>query len=229
MMSSDFKTKICGTTSREDADLAAAEGADFFGVVVDVAFSPRSLSIEAAAPLFMAPRIPAVALVYQMADDRVETLIKTLLPFAVQFLNPADPSLIKRLKDTYLGTEVWQSIHLPRAGENVDIQKFHQTVDTYVAAGVDALLFDTATVADGKMKFGGTGKTSDWQIVKELMGPIQRKVPIWLAGGINPDNVGEALDVVAPYGVDLCSGVEAVPGKKDPEKVRSLMAVIKSK
>jgi phosphoribosylanthranilate isomerase len=102
-------------------------------------------------------------------------------------------------------------------------------VQDYVDAGVDSLLFDTVAVSQGKTKFGGTGKTSDWNLVKGLIDTIQSPVPVWLAGGINPENVGEALDTLDPYGIDLCSGVEARPGKKDPQKVKALMSTIKER
>ncbi len=98
-----------------------------------------------------------------------------------------------------------------------------------MTAGVDALLFDTAALSKGAMKFGGTGVTSDWDIVKELMDAMRGTLPIWLAGGINPDNVGEAIDRINPYGIDLCSGVEATRGKKDAAKLRSLMTTIRGK
>ncbi|EIM62534.1 phosphoribosylanthranilate isomerase [Desulfobacter postgatei] len=228
-MTSGYKAKICGTTNMEDAEMAAREGADFFGVVVEVDFSPRSLTIEAAKPLFSSPLIPAVALVYNMASTRVESLIQQLNPFAVQFLSLAETSFVTYLKKTYPKVEIWQSLHLPRAGEAVDLEDFQKTAQTSVTAGVDALLFDTAALSKGAMKFGGTGVTSDWDIVKELMDAMRGTLPIWLAGGINPDNVGEAIDRINPYGIDLCSGVEATRGKKDAAKLRSLMTTIRGK
>ena len=228
-MPAGYQAKICGTTNRGDATLAAREGAHCYGVVVEVDFSPRSLTIEEAVPLFTDPPLPPVALVFRMPPSRVETLIQKLNPHAVQFLSLAETALVKRLKRTYPQVEVWQSVHLPRAGEAVDMQNFSSTVQACVASGVDALVFDTAALAKGKMKFGGTGVTSDWDVVTALMDSIGGRVPIWLAGGINPENVAEALDRVDPYGIDLCSGVEAVPGKKDPDKVRSLMKTIRSK
>lgn len=228
-MTSGYKAKICGTTNMEDAEMAAREGADFFGVVVEVDFSPRSLTIEAAKPLFSSPPIPAVALVYNMASTRVESLIQQLNPFAVQFLSLAETSFVTYLKKTYPKVEIWQSLHLPQAGEAVDLKDFQKTAQTSVTAGVDALLFDTAALSKGAMKFGGTGVTSDWDIVKELMDSMRGTLPIWLAGGINPDNVGEAIDRINPYGIDLCSGVEATRGKKDAVKLRSLMTTIRGK
>jgi phosphoribosylanthranilate isomerase len=110
----------------------------------------------------------------------------------------------------------------------VDLQRFQQTVRNYVDAGADLLIFDTVAVLNGVTKFGGTGLVSDWDLVKQLIDQSGSKVPIWLAGGINPDNVAEAIRTVRPDGVDLCSGVEASPGIKDPDKVRLLIKRAKS-
>jgi len=228
-MKGAYRAKICGTTNLEDARLAAREGADVFGVVVEVDFSPRSLSVEEAGPLFSDPPLPGVALVFHMQEERIETMIRALGPFAVQFLNPAEPSLLKRLKQAHPDVEMWQSIHLPQAGRETDVDRFRATVGQYVDAGVDSLLFDTVAVSKGVTKFGGTGRTSDWSVVKSLMRTIHSPVPVWLAGGVNPGNVGQALDSVDPDGIDLCSGVEASPGTKDPAKVRALMTTIRER
>lgn len=228
-MTENYKAKICGTTNMEDVRLAAKEGADFFGAVIEVDFSPRSLTIEDAAALFEDPPIPGVALVFRMENQRVETLIRKLNPFAVQFLDPADISFLKYLKQRLPELELWQSVHLPPEGKDADFESFCKTVAEYTDAGVDALIFDTVAVMQGKTKFGGTGRISDWKLVKKLMDTIQSPVPAWLAGGIDPENVGDALDAVAPWGIDLCSGVEARPGKKDPAKVKALMTVINEK
>lgn len=228
-MGDGYKAKICGTTNLADVRLSADAGADYFGAVIEVDFSPRSLTIAEAKPLFSVPPIPAVALVFNMPEDRISVLLRELAPHALQFLNPADPALIKRLKRETPAVEIWQSIHLPQVGNSVDMEAVKTTVETYLDAGVDALLFDTAAVSQGQVKYGGTGRISDWQVVKALMDKLETDIPIWLAGGISPDNVGAALDAIAPYGIDLCSGVEAGPGKKDPAKVKALMNTIKEK
>lgn len=228
-MKGGYKAKICGTTNLEDVRLSADEGADYFGVVVEVDFSPRSLTVEDAGPLFDEPPIPGVALVFKMKEARIQTVIQELNPYAVQFLDPADICFLKRLKSAYPSVEMWQSVHLPQAGQEADIEHVKKTVQDYVDAGVDSLLFDTVAVSQGKTKFGGTGKTSDWNLVRGLIDTIQSPVPVWLAGGINPENVGDALDTLDPYGIDLCSGVEARPGKKDPQKVKALMSTIRQR
>ncbi len=226
-MTNAIQAKICGTTCPEDAAMAAEAGADFFGVVVEVDFSPRSLSVDQARPLFASPPIPAVALAFRMPESRVETLIRELAPYAVQFLDPVEIEMMKRLKAAHPGVELWQSIHLPQAGEAPDIAPFRVTAENYVAAGVDALLFDTVAVMAGKTRFGGTGRTSDWRLVRQLIDALESPVPVWLAGGIHPGNAADAINAVAPDGIDLCSGVEARTGRKDPAKIAALMAAIR--
>jgi phosphoribosylanthranilate isomerase len=218
--------KICGTTSIEDARLAADHDAEYFGVVVEVDFSPRSLTIDQAEPLFdLAPinQTNGVALVFHMKHERLVQLITTLHPHAVQFLNLEDVDHIRELKEQFPQVQLWQSIHLPEAGKDVDFNGFRNTVQEYVDAGIDLLIFDTVAVLKGVKKFGGTGLTSDWDVVKQLIDQVESSVPIWLAGGIDPENVVRAVTAVQPAGVDLCSGVEAAPGRKDPDKVRRLI------
>ncbi len=218
--------KICGTTSLEDAQCAARHGADYFGVVVEVDFSPRSLTIDQAKPIFSTAPIgdtEGVALVFHMQPERLDTLIRTLEPHAVQFLNLAPLSLIRELKQRVPDILLWQSIHLPEAGIEVDFASFQRMVRQYADAGIDLLIFDTVAVLKGVQKFGGTGLVSDWHVVRQLIDQVDVSVPIWLAGGINPKNVADAIEAVRPAGVDLCSGVEVAPGRKDPEKVRRLI------
>ena len=227
-MVNGYTVKLCGTTTEEDMQLAAREGADWFGVVVEVDFSPRSLTIEEARPLFRSPPLPAVALVFGMPEARLASLAETLAPFAVQFLSQEEPDLLRRFKASYPTIEVWQSIHLPAEGEQVETDRARESARTYTDAGADLLLFDTVATVQGRRKFGGTGIRSDWTLVKELMAELDPAVPVLLAGGIRPENAAEALRTVRPYGLDLCSGVEASPGKRDPAKVQALMAAMAS-
>lgn len=228
-MKDGYRVKICGTTNIEDASLAANEGADYFGVVVEVGFSKRSLTVEEAHTLFMDPPIPAVALVFHMQEERLRYMIEQLKPYAVQFLSQEDFELIKRLKNDFPDIQLWQSVHLPAEGSEVGFEDIKDIVERYVEAGIDLLLYDTVATVQGLQKFGGTGLTSDWGVVKRLMDETDRKVPVLLAGGIKPENVAEALFYINPDGVDLCSGVEDVPGKKDPSKVKALMEKVREK
>lgn len=227
-MTAGYTVKLCGTTSRHDAQLAANAGADWFGVVVEVGFSPRSLSLEAAGPLFREPPIPAVALVFEMVEARLRELMTELKPFAVQFLSQEDPDLLRRLKADFPGVQLWQSIHLPPAGADVRQDEVMQSVRGYLDAGVDVLLFDTAATVNGTKKFGGTGITADWQVIRQTLDRIRGQIPVLLAGGIHPGNAAAAIEAVAPDGLDLCSGVESQPGKRDPHKVEALMKAVQN-
>ncbi len=227
-MMGECGVKICGTTTLHDARLAAECGADYFGVVIEVGFSPRSLTVEQALPLFVDAPVTGVALVYQMPLERLHQLITTLHPPVVQFLHLEELDVIGVLKKQYPDLELWQSIHLPEVGKEVDFAGFQATVQAYADAGIDLLIFDTVAVLQGVTKFGGTGMVSDWQVVRKLIDQTATQVPIWLAGGIDPDNVAEAVKAVQPAGVDLCSGVESEPGRKDPDKVRLLIQQAKN-
>lgn len=226
-MKAGYRVKLCGTTSMEDALMATRAGADYFGVVIEVDFSPRSLTIEGAAELFSSPPIPAVALVFHMGEERLRRLIRTLRPHAVQFLSQEAPKLIKKLKLEYPGVEMWQSLHLPQAGGNVDLAGIKKSISEYLAAGVDLLLYDTVATVNGRQKYGGTGLCSDWGTVRNIMKEIKAGVPVLLAGGINPGNAAAALAEVDPDGLDLCSGVESAPGKRDNNKVIALMDAVR--
>ena len=222
-----YKVKICGTTNMQDALLAAGAGADYFGVVVEVDFSPRSLTIEEAEELFSAPPIPAVALVFQMTEERLRYLAEKLNPFAIQFLSQEPPELVKRFKQIFPNIQMWQSIHLPQSGNVVNLPDIKQTVIKYLQAGVDLIVYDTAATVNGVQKFGGTGICSDWDIVIRLMREIKSDIPVLLAGGINPENAVDAIIAVNPDGIDLCSGVELFRRKKDEAKVKALMKAVK--
>ncbi|MFZ5987041.1 MAG: phosphoribosylanthranilate isomerase [Bacillota bacterium] len=222
-MKDGYRVKICGTTNMEDALISAGEGVDYIGVVIEVEFSKRSLTIEEAEGIFSNCPVPAVALVFNMNEERLHYLIDRLNPFAVQFLSQEDYGLVRYLKSTYPNTQLWQSIHLPGAGDSVDIGTIRHAVEHYIEAGIDVLLYDTVATVQGVQKFGGTGLVSDWSLVRKLVKEVDHRVPVLLAGGINPDNVLEALKNVKPDGIDLCSGVESVPGKKDPDRIKDLM------
>lgn len=86
-------------------------------------------------------------------------------------------------------------------------------------------MLDTVVKTSAGMRFGGTGQASDWELARSLL--EDSPLPVFLAGGINPSNVRKAMEMVHPDGIDLCSGVEAEPGRKDPKKLFELLGEIR--
>lgn len=215
--------KICGTTCIEDRDLAADVGADSFGVLVDVGYSTRSLMLEQATPLFESPPIPGIALLFNPSASRVWTVVQQLKPFAIQLLGHEMPDFIASLKSE-LGCQIWKSLHVPaRNHGSIDIEAMKALAEEYEDSGVDAICFTTVDATSGMAKFG-TGLVGDWSVIRGLANG--RAVPAYLGGGIDPSNVVAAIQSVRPNGIDVCSGVEASRGKKDPEKLKALFQAL---
>ncbi len=221
----DVEVKVCGVTTVEDAHLVAKAGADYIGVVIEVNSSPRRLTVAQARPICEQSTLPVVTLFFNAEAEQIRRAIAVLHPHAVQLLGQEPPSLVKTLK-TVVACELWKSIHLPPAGSgDVDIAEHKDRVNSLVDAGIDVIVIDTVVHSTQESpRYGGTGQVNNWDTAKRLVEAV--RIRTFLAGGINPDNVQQAIELVHPYGVDLCSGVEAAPGRKDPEKLRRLMSAV---
>lgn len=213
--------KICGITSIHDARLAADAGADYIGVLVDVAVSERTRSATQAAEIASKSPIPTVILLYNRSTSDIREIVAQVQPFAVQLLGQESPQQVEELKRT--GTcEFWKSVYLPAGSpKNVDIPAVQEEMQAYWGAGADFLLFDSVDMSLEKPRYGGTGKTCDWNVAAGLI--AKSPLPVFFAGGIRPENVKAAIETIRPHGIDLCSGVEASKGIKDPSKLERLM------
>jgi phosphoribosylanthranilate isomerase len=210
--------KICGTTNVRDADLIGKSGADYCGILVEVSFSERSLSLSQARQVALASSIPNVILLCDPEMELVERVIAEINPYAIQLQCRESPEFLKEVK-TRFKNRVWKTVHLPILAGQASPQE-------YAKAGADALLVDNLDTSEGFQRMGGTGKVADWKAAEELVRTVD--LPVFLAGGINPANVARAVDEVRPYGIDLCSGVEASKGSKDPEKINKLVKNFKT-
>lgn len=220
------KVKICGTTGVADAQMAAEAGADYSGIVVEAPFSERSVSIPHAVEISHSTPIPTVALIYNRPIDWIQQAVAKIKPFAIQLLGHEHPDEVFRLK-RLLSCEVWKSLFLPSDnGKDFDVHALHAQAKAYIRAGADALLFDTVDFSAGKARFGGTGRTNDWNLARQLIG--DSKIPAFLAGGIRPENVRAAIQNVRPFGIDLCSGVESAKGIRDPQKLDLLIQQVRA-
>ena len=207
------RLKICGVTNIDDARLVGNSGADYCGILVNVSFSERSLSLEQAREVASASKIPVVVLMCEPSVEEVEKAVQTIKPYAVQLVCRESPEFVMELK-SLLTCQVWKTIHVPAiSGE--------ASPEEYAKASVDTLIIDSSDTSEGVLRFGGTGKLTNWDIAAKIIEKIS--VPVFLAGGITQDNVYDALATVRPCGIDLCSSVEASKGKKDLDKVRALV------
>ena len=207
------RLKICGVTNVEDARLVSSLGADYCGLVVNIGYSERKLSVEEARKVASASDIPVVVLLCDPTAEQALDAARRIEPHALQLLCRESPDLIAELKSKAL-CRIWKTVHLPAVPDQA-------APEAFVEAGADALLVDSSDTSQGFLRLGGTGKLADWSAAAELMAKVS--VPVFLAGGIGPENVESALIEVRPYGIDLCSGVEAEKGKKDPAKLRTLI------
>ncbi|MEM1557782.1 MAG: phosphoribosylanthranilate isomerase [Thermoproteota archaeon] len=199
------RVKICGITRVEDLELAVNAGADFVGFVVNVPSSPRNLKHDAAARLISA--IPtSIKSVVVTVSRNLEDLNSVMQLGADYIQLHGEPSLLTRFAEEARGKRVIGAVNarLPNALDlAVEYSKLFEMV-----------LLDSST--DNGL--GGSGKTHDWRLSRIIRDRLQPK-PLVLAGGLTPENVATAVNIVKPYAVDVSTGVEARPGVKDPEKV----------
>ncbi len=192
------RVKICGITSLDDALVAVDAGADALGFVF-FEKSPRHLDPEKAAGIIagLPPFVQVVGLFVNAELDFVNLTADRCRLDLVQLHGDESPAYCQSVR-----RRVLKALRV-RDGESL------QAIADYRVAG---LLLD----AYSPKAYGGTGERFDWDLALAAKGPT----PIILAGGLDPDNVASAVARVAPYGVDVSSGVESSPGRKDAELVR---------
>lgn len=204
--------KICGMTSKADIAAAASCGADYIGIVVEVPASVRSQSLPSAAELSAASPLPVVAVTVNMQFERLLKVADEVRPAALQLHGEEPCEVVCRLKNA-IGCEVWKAIKLPNADERFEsavANELLRLAQQYINSGSDVILLDAPPM--GSLP-GGTGSLSHWGYAKFIVENLDGRV--MLAGGLNPSNVGDAIKLVRPWGVDVSSGVERVKGVKD--------------
>jgi phosphoribosylanthranilate isomerase len=198
--------KICGLSTRETLDVALGAGADMVGFVF-FAPSPRHLSLETARELGKQAkgRAAKVALTVDAADATLSNIVETLQPDLLQLHGKETIARLRDIKAKF-GLPVMKVIAVETPADLAVLPGF---------AGVaDRILFD-ARAPKGATRPGGLGAVFDWQLLSKL----DLKLPYMVSGGLNPDNVAEAVRVTRAGGVDVSSGVERSPGHKDPEMI----------
>ena len=210
--------KICANTNLEDAQLAASAGADAVGFV----FAESIRRVTAEQVRGITPHLPeAVAKYGVFVDAGVEEIAATINQCGltgVQLHSSQDAALARRLRERFPAADGQARLGIVRVihygGDLAERLHEAQRDDT-----IDAVLVDSRTAT----LLGGTGRRFDWQQARGKFSPVRPVCRLVVAGGLNPDNVAEAVETLRPWGVDVATGVEVSPGKKDPAKVRAFI------
>jgi phosphoribosylanthranilate isomerase len=215
------KIKFCGITRLEDAELAVANGAWAIGLIF-WPHSPRHADLDTAAEIAAAlkRRVEVVGVFVNATLDDVARTADAVGLTAIQLHGEEGPAYCSEVARR-TGCKVIKAVRVRSGADVRALGSFHtdfHLLDSY-APGVP----------------GGTGETFSWEIARRIGFPTRpptrppaRPVPVILSGGLNPDNVADAIAAVHPYAVDVASGVELSPGRKDPEKLQAFAAAVRS-
>jgi phosphoribosylanthranilate isomerase len=214
------KVKICGITNPEDATWAVNLGADFLGLNFHSG-SPRKVSPDQAAKVVqkVPPFVPCIGVfVNQSVDEIVKTVEKTGL-MGVQLHGEYSPEDCQALRDRLEGSvPVIRVFRVKEDGDLDPLVLFRNAATHFLLdAKVEAPLPEAAPGETSSAPVGGTGQTFPWELVERAKG---QGLPVFVAGGLTPDNVREAVKKTQPFGVDVASGVERSPKRKDYDKLK---------
>ena len=204
--------KVCANTSLEDALLAAEAGANAVGFV----FAESVRRVTPAQVRAITPHLPeSVEKIGVFVNASLNDLIAAVQDCGltgVQLHSGCESDAAPRLRERFSS----QHLHI------LKVVHFQQGLETELRmaradGAVDAVVVDSRTAT----LLGGTGIPFDWKAARGKVAGSQLRIIV--AGGLNPENIGEAITVLRPWGVDVASGVESAPGKKDPAKVRAFI------
>jgi phosphoribosylanthranilate isomerase len=196
--------------SLAEAEVAVRYGADAVGLVSAMPSGPGPIAEALIATIArrVPPGVASFLLTSARAAAAIADQVRRLAPSTVQIVDRPEPGCHAALRTALPATRIVQVVHVTGA----------EAVDEAVgfASAVDALLLDSGNPSLPVKELGGTGRTHDWRTSRRVVEAAG--VPVWLAGGLTPENVGEAIAAVRPFGVDVCSGVRT-NGMLDEEKL----------
>jgi len=205
---SKVRVKICGITNWADAKRAVLGGADLLGFNF-YERSPRYVRPAVARGIVrrLPKRVAAVGVFVNESEPKMLEIARTVGLDCLQLHGDEPPKMVARL------------------ARSVDVIKAMRVGQSFRPGQIGKFKKASAVLLDGFDKHlrGGTGRTFDWEIARRAA----RRGRVFLAGGLTPENVGQAIRVAKPYAVDVCSGVESRPGKKDAQRMRVLFRVVR--
>lgn len=210
--------KICANTSLEDAQLAVDAGADAVGFV----FAESVRRVTPVQVRAITPKLPVQVEKYGVFVDagfeEIAGIVEECGLTGVQLHAVNDPALASRLREYFSAGQGRRPIRISKVihyGGDLEVQLRGAQADSVI----DGILVDSRTAT----LVGGTGRKFDWESASGSFRTAGSRLRMIVAGGLNPDNVGEAIRTLRPWGVDVASGVESAPGKKDPAKVKAFI------
>ncbi len=213
------RVKICCIASQEEAAMAMAQGADLLGLVGPMPSGPGVIGLDTARAIAAAtpPGVAAVLLTSATDPEELVAEARQVHPAVLQIVDEVPPRSYVRLRAALPGMRLIQVLHVEDEATLARAQA--------VAPLVDALLLDSGRPDAPVKELGGTGRVHDWAISRRVVATVDR--PVFLAGGLDPGNVGRAVATVRPFGVDLCSGVRR-DGRLDKSLLARFMTAIQA-
>src|SRR6476660_4369556 len=202
--------KICGLSTPETLDVAVDAGADMVGFVF-LPPSPRHLGLDTAHALgkHVRRRAVKVALTVDADDATLADIVEALQPDILQLHGRETVARLRDVKQKF-GLQVMKALAVETAADLASLPLY--------AAVADRILFDARAPKEATRP-GGLGAVFDWHVLENL----DLELPFMVSGGLNADNVAEAVRATRAGGVDVASGVERAPGIKDPEMIRNFI------
>ena len=207
--------KICGLTRPEDARAAQAAGATYGGVILAEG-SPRRVDADDVTRIFEGVGLRRCGVFVNADFETIAAAVDAMELDVVQLHGDEGPELPRRLR-AELGIEVWKALR-PRTGE-----EFVAGLDQF-AADVDGVLLDGWS----KTARGWTGTAFPWEEIARHRSRVPDTMRLVVAGGLSPDNVARVLSLLDPDAVDVSSGVESSPGKKDPQLIDEFAGAVRA-
>jgi phosphoribosylanthranilate isomerase len=211
--------KICGIRRHEDALIAAELGADAVGLLVGQRHNSQdfiSAAIARDISRVLPPPVEAVLVTHMEDIDELERLLQQSGITTVQLHSEIASSSVERLRGRLPHVKIFKSVHVISADSVAYPEAFRKLVDGFVLDSINV-------VTD---QVGGTGKTHDWSLSRQIVTRYP-EIPIILAGGLNSENVRSAIEYVHPFGVDVNSGTKAPNGFKDTRKMQEFIVQAK--
>jgi phosphoribosylanthranilate isomerase len=209
--------KICCMGSVAEANTAIELGASAIGLVSRMPSGPGPIEEDLIAEIVAAvgKRVETFLLTSETSAAAIIAQQRRSGASTVQLVDTVEAGAHEAIRDSLGGTRIVQVIHV------VGDDSLEEAIDA--AKTADALLLDSGNPKLAVKELGGTGRRHDWKISRRIVESVG--IPVYLAGGLNRENVREAIDAVGPYGVDVCSGVRT-NGRLDREKAAGFMKAI---